>query len=114
MVLNPPPKDMAFLGVLLQPDTTPMGSPTLQAAHDCFKGLRHATRLLIRHARNLRRLKYGKTLLRIFIKKPSAALKAILRNSEETLDNTTLPTDLSDLQDETSGHLLTTPSEMIA
>jgi hypothetical protein len=56
-VLNPPPKDMDSLGVLLRTDTTPMDSTTLHAAHDCFKGLRKATCLLIRHARLLRRLK---------------------------------------------------------
>jgi hypothetical protein len=72
-----------------------MGTTTLQATQDCFKGLKKATRLLIRHARNFRRLKYGKTLLRIFAKKPSAALKSILRTSEGTTDNPKLPTDLS-------------------
>ena len=71
-----------------------MDPATLQAAHDCFRGLRKASRLLIRHARNLRRLKYGKALLRIFAKRPSAALKSILRTSEGTPDNPTLPTDL--------------------
>jgi hypothetical protein len=98
-VLHPPPKDMDSLWVLLRTDTTPMDSTILQAAHDCFKGLRKATRLLIRHARNLRRLKYGKVLLRIFVKKPSAALKSILRTSERAPDNPTLPTDLSVLLD---------------
>jgi hypothetical protein len=73
-ILNPPPKDMDCLWVLLRPETTPMDSATIQAAYGCFKGLRRATRLLIRHARNLRRLKYGKALLRLFAKNPSAAL----------------------------------------
>ena len=91
-----------------------MDPTTMHAAHDCFKGLRKATRLLIRHARNLRRLKYGKALLRMFGKKPIAALKSILRNSEGTPDNSTLPTDLSVLRDEKSGRLLTTPTEVIA
>jgi hypothetical protein len=68
-VLNPPPKDANSLGVLRRLDTTPMDPTTLQATHDCFGGLRKATRLLIRHARNLRRLKYGKALLRTFVKK---------------------------------------------
>jgi len=73
-----------------------------------------ATRLLIRHARNLRRLKYGKAFLHMFEKKPSAALKSILRSSEGTPDNPTLPTDVSVLRDETFGQLLTTPIEVIA
>jgi hypothetical protein len=76
-----------------------MGTTTLQAAQDCFKGLGKATHLLIRHARNFRRLKYGKALLRLFVKKPSVALKSILRTSEETTDNPTLPIDLSILRD---------------
>jgi len=49
----------------------------------------------------------------MFVKKPSAALKSILRTSEGTPDNLTLPTDLSVLRDETYGRLLTTPSEVI-
>jgi hypothetical protein len=91
-----------------------MDSATIQAAHDCFKGLRRATRLLIRHARNLRRLKYGKALLRLFVKKPSAALKSILRTSEGTSDNPILSTDLSVLRDETSGRMFTTSAKVIA
>ncbi len=113
-VLNPAPKDMASLGVLPLTDPTPMDTSTLQAAHACFKGLRKATRLLFHHARNLCRLRYSKVLPHIFVKKPSAALKAILRNSEGAHDNTTLPTDLSVLRDETSGRLLTTSTEVIA
>ena len=85
----------------------------MQATLDCFRGLRKATRLLIRHARSLRRLKYGKALLRVFVKNPSFALKSILRISEGAPDNPTLPTDLSVLRDETSGRLLTTPTEVI-
>jgi len=68
-VLNPPLKDQDNLGVLMKPDPTPTGTTTLQATHDCFRGLRKAARLLIRHARNLRRLKYGKALIRMFVKK---------------------------------------------
>jgi hypothetical protein len=86
----------------------------MQATLDCFRGLRKATRLLIRHARSLRRLKYGKALLRVFVKNPSFALKSILRISEGAPDNPTLPTDLSVLRDETSGRLLTTPTVAIA
>ncbi len=104
---------MDSLRVPLRTDTTPMDPTTLHAAHDCYRGLRKATRLLIRHARNLRRLKYGNALLRRFVKRPSAALKSILHTSEGTPDNPTLPTDLSVLRDETFGRLLTTPSEVI-
>ena len=68
----------------------------------------------MRHARNLRRLKNGKALLRIFVKKPIAALKSTLRTSEGTLDNPTLPTDLSVLRDDTSWRMLTNPKEVIA
>ena len=101
-------------GVLLRTDTTSMDPTTLHTAHDCFRGLRKATRLLTRHAHNLRRLKYGKALLRMFVKNQSVALKSILRTSEGTPDNPTLPTDLSVLRDETSRHILTTPAEVIA
>ena len=90
-----------------------MGTTTLQAAHDCFSGPRKATRLLIRHARNLRRLKHGKVLLRMLVKQPSVALKSILRTLDGTPDKPTLPTDLSVLRDETTERLLTTPSEVI-
>ena len=111
--LNPPLKDQDCLGVLTKPDPTPTGTTTLQAAHDCFRGLRKATRLIIRHARNLRRLKYGKAFARMFVKKPSVTLKSILRTSEGTPDDLTPPTDLSVLRDKTSGRLLATPSEVI-
>ena len=110
--LYPPPKDLDTLGVLLRPDPTPTGTTTLQAAHGCFRGLRKAAHLLIRYVRNLRRRKYGKSLVRMIVNKPSVALKSILRTSEGTPDNPTLPTDLSVLRDETFG-FLTTPSEVI-
>ncbi len=90
-ILNPPPKDASSLGVIHRLDTTPRDPTTLHAAHDCFRGLRKAIRLFIRHARNLRRLKYGKALLRIFVKKPITALKSILRTSEGTADNPSPP-----------------------
>ena len=95
------------------PDPTPMGTTTLHASQCCFKGLRNAARLLIRDARNVRHLKYGKALLRMFVKKPSVALKSILRTSVGTSDNPTLPTDLSILRDEKSCRLLNTPSEVL-
>ena len=86
---------------------------TLPAAQECFKGLRKATHLLIRHARNFRRLKYGKALLSMFVNKLSVALKSILNTSEGTVDNPTLPTYLSILRDETYGRLLTSSSEVL-
>ncbi len=99
--LSPPPRHIGTLGVLVQPDSLLAGITTLQqAAKDGFKGLKKATRLLIRHARNFRRFKYGKVLLRMFVKKPNVALKSILRASEGTLDTPTLPTDLFVLRDE--------------
>ena len=90
------------------------GTRPLHEAHACFKGLRKETRLLIRHARNFRRVKYGKVLLRMFVKKPSVALKSILRASEGKLDTSTLPTELSVLRDENTGQILTSPTEVIS
>ena len=90
-----------------------MGTETLSLAHVCFKGLRKTTRLIIRHARNFRRLKHGKSLLRMCVKKPCVALKSILRSSEGTSDNPTLPIDLSILRDETSGRLRNIPAEVL-
>ena len=68
----------------------------------------------MRHARRLRRANYGKALLRMFVKKPSVALKSILRSSEGQSDTNTLPTDLSVLRNESTGQLLTSPTEVIA
>jgi hypothetical protein len=46
-------------------DTTP--SPGLNnLVSKCFKARKRTTRLLLKHARNQRRLKYGKALLRMF------------------------------------------------
>jgi len=80
----------------------------------CFKVLWRVTGILIRHARNLRRVRYGKALLRLFIKKPSVALKSIMRTSEGITDTPSLPTYLSVLRDETTGHLINAPEEAIA
>ena len=98
-ILSPPPKNQDTLRVRMRPNPIPMDSATRHAAHECFKGLRKAIRLLIPRARNFRRLKYGKSLLRMFGKNPSVALKSILRNSEGTSDNPTLPTDISILRE---------------
>jgi hypothetical protein len=101
------------LGVLQCPDALPENTTLLLEAQACFKGLRKTIRLLICHARRLRRANYGKALLRLFVKKPSAALKSILRSSEEKSDTTTLPTDLSVLRNESTGQILTSPNEVI-
>jgi hypothetical protein len=49
----------------------------------------------------------------MFIKKPSVALKAILRSAKEANTSATLPTDLSILRDEKLGLLNTTPTEVV-
>jgi len=59
-------------------------------------------RHLMRHARNIRRLKYGKPLLRMFVKKPNVALKFTMRTVMGTSIQSTLPTDLSIIKDETT------------
>jgi hypothetical protein len=76
-------------------------------------GLRQATRLLIRHVRNHRRLKYGEALLCMLVKKPIVALYSILRTAEGEKVSPTFLTDLSIPRDETSGHHLTAPVEII-
>ncbi len=51
--LSPPPRHMDTLGVLVRPDSL-LGSTTLlQEAYACFKDLKKAIRLLMRHARHL-------------------------------------------------------------
>jgi hypothetical protein len=104
---------MDTLGVLVRQDLLPGSTTLLKDAQTCFKSLRKATRLLMRHTRHLRRFKYGKALLRMFAKKPSVALKSILRASEGKIDTPTFPTNLSALRDENSGQLLTFPTEVI-
>ncbi len=66
------------------------------------------------YVRNHRRARYGKALLRMFIQKPSVALKSILRTVEGATSTPTLPTDLSVLRDETPCRLLTSPEEVIS
>jgi hypothetical protein len=58
-------------------------------------------------------LKYGKALDRMVVKKPSVALKSILKTSAGTADNPTLPTDLSIIRNDRYGLLLITSSEVI-
>ncbi len=84
-----------------------------QALHACFKGLRQIIKHLMRHARNTRRLKYGNSLLCMFVKNPNVTLKSILRTAMETSTRHTLPTNLSIIKDEKTGLLITTPSRVV-
>ena len=68
----------------------------------------------MRHARNTRRLKYGKSLLRMFVKKPNVALKSIMRTAMGTSTPRTLPTDLSIIKDKTTELLITTLSRVVS
>ncbi len=47
----------------------------------CYKEHRVATRLTIRHANRLKYTKYGSALLAMFVKKPTDALKSILKTA---------------------------------
>jgi hypothetical protein len=94
-------------------DTTP--SPDLTSrVNACFKAHMRTTRLLLKHAHNQRRLKYGKDLLRMFLKKPKMALQSILRTAAEEKNTHPLPTDLSFLRDDASDRLLVDAAEVIA
>jgi len=112
-VLSPPSRDLNILGLFARTDLDHQSPFSQHATHACFKRLSRAIRLLIRHARNLRRQKYGKALLRMFVKNLGVALNFILRTSAGTSDTPTLPTDLSILRNVGYGLLLTTPSEVI-
>ena len=59
-------------------------------------------------------MRYCKALFRLFIKKPSVALKYILRTTEGVTDTPSLLTDLSVIRDETTGRLITAPEEVVA
>ncbi len=72
--LSPPPRDLSLLGILNMHDLFANEESNPAQFHTILKGMRRATRILMRHARNLRRMRYGKALLRMFIKKPSMAL----------------------------------------
>ncbi len=106
--------DPAALEILHPAGRAEVDDSTPAKIHTCFKCLRRVTRLLIRHARNLRRLRYGKALLRMFIKKPSATLKSILRSAEKDEVTTPLPIDLSLIRGETTGRLITAPDKAVA
>ena len=47
----------------------------------CFKVHRRTMRLLLKHVRTQRKIKFGQTLLRMFVKKPKVALQTILRTT---------------------------------
>jgi hypothetical protein len=83
------------------------------AIQTCFKGLRKAIRLLLKHTRCVRRLKYGKFLLRWFAKKPNMTLKSILLTAEGIRNTNTLPTCLSVIKSEASGFLITNPTKVV-
>jgi hypothetical protein len=76
--------------------------------------LSRVIRLLIRHARNHCRLRYGKALIHLFVKDPSVALKYVLRISEGVTNTTSLPTDLSVIRGETTGRLIIAPDEVVS
>ena len=80
----------------------------------CFKTHKRTTRILLKYARNQRRLKYGKALLRMFINKTKVALQSILRTAAEEENTQPLPTDLSIVKYIASGRLLVDPAEVIA
>jgi hypothetical protein len=82
--LSPPPRDLESLGILNREDLESDHDFTPTKIHTCFTGLKSVTRLLIRHARNFCRLRYGKALLHMFVKKPRVALKSILRAAKGT------------------------------
>ena len=112
--LSPLPRHFDTLGLLTREDLHPTGdNPPIHTIQACFKGLRKAIRLLHKHARSVRRLNYGKFLLRFFAKRPNMALKSILRKAVVNPTTNALPTDLSIIKDETSGFLITNPLEVL-
>ncbi len=76
-------------------DDTPPSTDLITRINACFKARRRTTCLLLKHARNQRRLKYGKALLRMFLNKTRVALQSILRTAAEEENTHPLPTDLS-------------------
>jgi hypothetical protein len=76
-VTSPPIRNMEALSISRTPveEDEPTPASDLQSRlNACFKAHRRTTRLLLKHARNQRRLNYGKALLRMFIKIPKVAL----------------------------------------
>ena len=86
-VPSPPPKKIETLGLLTREDLdTQREIPPNRPSKYVFEGLVKATRLLIRHARNIHLLKYGKTRFRMLAKNPCVALKSSLRTNPEEKD----------------------------
>ena len=111
--LSPLPRSLNTLGLLRMEDLDSTESNTTAlAVQTCFKGLRQTIRALIKHARNVRRAKYGKHLLKLFVKKPNKALKSLLRTAAGSTKTNTLPTDLSIIKDEVTGLLITDPTSV--
>jgi hypothetical protein len=108
------PRGLDTLSLLAREKLHPNGEnlPS-QAIQAYFTGFRKESRLLLKHARSVRRLKYGKFLLRLFAKKPNMALRSILRISAGNQNTNTLPTDLSIIKDEASGLLTTNAPEVV-
>jgi hypothetical protein len=59
-------------------------------------------------------MRYVTALLSMFVKKPSVALKPIMRTSEGVTDTPSLPIDLYVIRDETTGRLITAPEDVVA
>jgi hypothetical protein len=95
---SPPTRNMEALvlsSVHDKDDDTLPSTDLITHINICFKAHKRTTRLLLKHARNLRRLNYGKALLRRFFKKPRMALQSIFRTTPEEANTQPLPTDLS-------------------
>ena len=113
-ILSPLQRGIDTLGLLTRHDLLHNGdTPPSQAIHACFKSLRKAIKLLLKHAQDVRRIKYGKNLLRLFAKKPNMALKSILRTTAGNTNTNTLPTDLFIIKNVATGLLITNPTEVV-
>jgi hypothetical protein len=66
-VLSSSPRNLPSLGLLKRHELYAKEETTQSQFQTVFKGLRNVTRLLMRHAHNQRRARYGKALLRMFI-----------------------------------------------
>ena len=81
----------------------------------CYKAHRLATRHTINHARRLCNANYGRSLLRLFTKKPRSALKAVMKsNTRNHLKNDDpTPTDLTAITDHIRGGTTFDPDNII-
>ena len=100
---SPPPSDNAEMGT------------TAEDIRDCYKAHRLATRHTINHARKMSYANYGRSLLRLFTKKPKSALKAVLKsNTRDHLKNKDpTPTDLTAINDHIHGGTTFDPDTII-